>query len=107
RTAKANQVEAIYNYQKSILNGYVEVYNEMVNLKSVQQALDLKSREVDALNQAVISSNQLFKTGRANYLEVLNVQANVLQSKIELVETIKNKYSSVVSIYKALGGGWK
>jgi NodT family efflux transporter outer membrane factor (OMF) lipoprotein len=107
RTAKANQVEAIYNYQKSILNGYVEVYNEMVNLKSVEQALDLKSKEVNALNQAVTSSNQLFKTGRANYLEVLNVQANVLQSKIELVETIKNQYSSVISIYKALGGGWK
>ncbi len=107
RTAKANQVEAIYNYQKSILNGYVEVYNEMVNLKSVQQALDLKSREVEALKQAVSSSNQLFKTGRANYLEVLNVQSNALQSKIELVETIKNQYSSVVSIYKALGGGWR
>lgn len=107
RTAKANQVDAIYNYQKSILNGYVEVFNEMVNLKSIEQALDLKSREVDALNQAVNSSNQLFKTGRANYYEVLNVQSNALQSKIELVETIKNQYSSVVSIYKALGGGWK
>jgi outer membrane protein TolC len=79
----------------------------MVNLKSVQQALDLKSREVEALKQAVSSSNQLFKTGRANYLEVLNVQSNALQSKIELVETIKNQYSSVVSIYKALGGGWR
>lgn len=107
RTAKANQVDAIYNYQKSILNGYVEVYNEMVNLNSVQQALILKSKEVNALNQAVNSSNQLFKTGRANYYEVLNVQSNALQSKIELVETIKNQYSSVVSIYKALGGGWK
>ncbi len=107
RTAKANQIEAIYNYQKSILNGYVEVYNEMINLKSVEQALDLKSKEVEALNQAVNSSNQLFKTGRANYYEVLNVQSNALQSKIELVETIKNQYSSVVSIYKALGGGWK
>ena len=107
RTAKASQVEAIYNYQKSILNGYVEVYNAMVNLKSIKQALDLKSKEVDALNQAVSSSNQLFKTGRANYLEVLTVQANVLQSKIELVETIKNQYSSVISIYRALGGGWK
>ena len=79
----------------------------MVNLKSVEQALDLKSREVNALNLAVSSSNQLFKTGRANYLEVLTVQANVLQSKIELVETMKDQYTSVVSIYKALGGGWK
>lgn len=107
QTAKANQVQAIYNYQKSILNGYVEVYNEMVNLKSIEQSLDLKRKEVDALNQAVTSSNHLFKTGRANYLEVLNVQANVLQSKIELAETIKNQYSSMVSIYKALGGGWR
>jgi len=107
RTAKANQVEAIYNYQKTILNGYMEVYNEMVNLKSIKQALDLKSREVEALNQAVSSSNQLFKNGRANYLEVLTVQANVLQSKIEFVETMKNQYSSVISIYRALGGGWK
>jgi len=107
KTATANQIEALYNYQKTILNSYMEVYNEMVNLKSVEQALDLKSREVNALNLAVSSSNQLFKTGRANYLEVLTVQANVLQSKIELVETMKDQYTSVVSIYKALGGGWK
>lgn len=106
-TATAVQIEALYNYQKIIMNSYMEVYNEMVNLKSVEQALDLKNREVNALNSAVNSSNILFKTGRANYLEVLNVQGNVLQSKIELVETMKNQYSSVVSIYKALGGGWK
>jgi NodT family efflux transporter outer membrane factor (OMF) lipoprotein len=107
RSATAAQTEALYNYQKSILNSYMEVYNEMVNLKSVEKALDLKSKEVNTLNQAVTSSNQLFKTGRANYLEVLTVQANVLQSKIELVETMKDQYTSVVSIYKALGGGWK
>jgi outer membrane protein, multidrug efflux system len=107
RTATVNQIEALYNYQKAILNSYIEVYNEMVNIKSIEQALDLKNKEVDALNQAVSSSNQLFKTGRANYLEVLNVQENVLQSKIELVETVENQYASVISIYKALGGGWK
>jgi NodT family efflux transporter outer membrane factor (OMF) lipoprotein len=107
KTANDIQIEALYNYQKSILNSYMEVYNQMVNLKSVGQALELKSKEVNTLNLAVNSSNQLFKTGRANYLEVLTVQANVLQSKIELVETMKDQYTSVVAIYKALGGGWK
>jgi NodT family efflux transporter outer membrane factor (OMF) lipoprotein len=107
KTATAAQIEALYNYQKCILNSYMEVYNNMVNLKSTEQALELKSKEVNTLNLAVNSSNQLFKTGRANYLEVLTVQANVLQSKIELVETMKDQYTSVVSIYKALGGGWK
>lgn len=107
KTANAAQIEALYNYQKSILNSYMEVYNEMVNLKNAGQALDLKSREVAALNLAVNSSNQLFKTGRANYLEVLTVQTNVLQAKIEWIETMKDQYTSVVAIYKALGGGWK
>ncbi len=107
KTANAAQIEAMYNYQKSILASYVEVYNEMVNLKSVEKALDFKKQEVNTLNQAVGSSALLFKTGRANYLEVLTIQGNVLQSKLELVETIKDQCSSVVSIYKSLGGGWK
>jgi len=107
KTATATQIEALYNYQKSILNSYMEVYNEMINLKSVQQAFDFKSQEVNNLDLAVNSSNELFKTGRANYLEVLTIQENVLQAKIELVETMKDQYTSVISIYKALGGGWQ
>jgi len=107
KTANAAQIESMYNYQKSIMGSYVEVYNEMVNLKSVEKALDLKKQEVNALNQAVGSSALLFKTGRANYLEVLTIQENVLQSQIELVETMKDQCGSVVSIYKSLGGGWK
>jgi outer membrane protein TolC len=79
----------------------------MVNLKSVEKALELKKQEVNTLNAAVGSSALLFKTGRANYLEVLTIQENVLQSQIELVETMKDQSSSVVSIYKSLGGGWK
>jgi outer membrane protein TolC len=89
------------------MGSYVEVYNEMVNLKSVEKALDLKKQEVNTLNEAVSSSDLLFKTGRANYLEVLTIQENVLQTKLELVETMKDQSSSVVSIYKSLGGGWK
>ena len=107
KTANAAQIESLYNYQKSIMGSYVEVYNEMVNLKSVEKALDLKKQEVNTLNEAVSSSDLLFKTGRANYLEVLTIQENVLQSKLELVETMKDQCSSVVSIYKSLGGGWK
>lgn len=107
KTANATQIEAMYNYQKTIMGSYVEVYNEMVNLKSVEKALDLKKKEVNTLNEAVSSSDLLFKTGRANYLEVLTIQENVLQTKLELVETMKDQCSSMVSIYKSLGGGWK
>ncbi|HSY61396.1 MAG TPA: TolC family protein, partial [Cytophaga sp.] len=42
RTAKAEQVEAMYVYQKNILNGYVEVYNQMVYINNLSQIYDLK-----------------------------------------------------------------
>ena len=52
-------------------------------------------------------SNDLFKSARANYLEVLMAQRDALESKLELVEAKKRQFNSITNIYKALGGGWK
>jgi outer membrane protein, multidrug efflux system len=105
--ANAKQLEALYNYEKTIVNGYIEVYNEVLTIKNLEQALVYKTREVDVLTQSIETSGELFKTGRANYLEVLITQQNALQSKLELVETKKNQFIASVNIYKALGGGWQ
>jgi NodT family efflux transporter outer membrane factor (OMF) lipoprotein len=105
--AKANQIEAMYNYQKTILNGYVEVSNELSSIKNLEQIHDRKTKEVEALTQSIDISNDLFKSGRATYFEVLMIQNRSLQSKLELVNTKKQQYNATVNIYKALGGGWK
>jgi outer membrane protein TolC len=49
----------------------------------------------------------LFKSGRATYFEVLMIQNNSLQAKLELVNTKKRQFNSTVNIFKALGGGWR
>ena len=105
--AKVNQLEAMYNYQKTILSGYVEVSNEISNIKNLEQIHDRKTKEVEALSQSIDISNDLFKSGRATYFEVLMIQNRSLQSKLELVNTKKRQYNATVNIYKALGGGWK
>ena len=105
--AKAYQIEAMYTYQKTILNGYVEVSNELSNVNNLQKSYDQKSKEVDALTQATAISNDLFKSARANYIEVLLAQRDALQSKLELVDTKKQQLNSITNIYKALGGGWR
>jgi len=105
--AKANQLEAVYNYQKTILNGYVEVSNEISSIKNLELIHNNKTKEVDALTKSIDISNDLFKSGRATYFEVLMVQNRSLQSKLELINTKKRQYNATVNIYKALGGGWK
>jgi len=105
--ANAVQVEALYNYQKTIVNGYVEVCNEMLQIKNLQQIFDLKTQEVNALAEAIRASSLLFRANRANYIDVLLAHQNVLQAKLDLVETQKNQLLSAVNMYKALGGGWR
>ena len=105
--ANAYQVEALYNYQKAILNGYVEVVNELSNIKNLEKTYQLKAQEVNALNASVDLSNELFKSARANYLEVLMAQKDALSAKLELVESKKNQLLANANMYKVLGGGWK
>jgi len=56
---------------------------------------------------SVETSTELYKYGRANYLEVLMAQQNSLQTKLDLINSNKRQRISSVNLYKALGGGWK
>jgi outer membrane protein TolC len=105
--AKASQMEAMFNYQKTILNGYVEVTNQLSSIKNLEQIQDRKTKEVAALTESIEISTELFKTGRASYLEVLFAQHNSLLSRLELVSARKRQFHATINIYKALGGGWR
>ena len=106
-TAQANQLSAMYNYQKTVLNAYVEVANQLFAIKNLQQVNVLKTQQNGVLKQSVETSSELYKTARASYLEVLLAQQNALQSNLELIDVIKQQRLATISIYKALGGGWK
>lgn len=106
RSAKAEQVEAMYNYQKHILNGYVEVYNQMVFIDNLSQIYELKNQEADVLNTSIETASELFLTGRATYLEVIVTRSAALQSRLQLIEIKKKRFAALVNMYRALGGGW-
>ena len=105
--ANAYQLEALFSYQRTILNGFVEVSNELSNIKHSEQNLLFKSKEAEALDKAVEVSNDLFKSARATYLDVLTAQRDALGARLELIEAKKQQFNAVTNIYKALGGGWQ
>ena len=105
--ADARQIQALYEYDKTILNAYLDVANLMSKVKNIDQYYKLKSEETKALEQSIDIANQLFKNSRADYLEVLLNQRDALDAKMELVEAKQKQLSTVVDIYKSLGGGWK
>jgi len=106
-SANARQLQAMYNYERTILNAYLEVATQLSNISNLEKSYDLKSKQVDALARSIDISNDLFKSARADYLEVLMTQRDALESRLELISTKKEQLIAVINIYKELGGGWK
>lgn len=106
-SASARQLQSVYNYERSILNGYIEVANQLANISNLRQSYDYKERQVQALNQSIAISTGLFKSARAEYMEVLMTQRDALEARFELVETKMQQFNAVVNMYRALGGGWR
>ena len=106
-SANARQLQALYNYDKTVLNAYLEVSNQLSKIDNLQKSYDLKSQQVTALNTSIDISNDLFKSARVDYFEVLMTQRDALESKLELIDTKKEQLNAAVHVYRDLGGGWK
>lgn len=99
--------QALYSYQKTVLNSYQEVFNSLKSIENYKQMYNQKQQEVQALNNAVSVANDLYLVGRANYLEVITAQRNVLDAELELANTKKNIFIGAINLYRSVGGGWK
>ncbi|HMC98478.1 MAG TPA: efflux transporter outer membrane subunit [Flavobacteriales bacterium] len=105
--ANARQQQAVYDYERTVLNAYVEVVNQLSNIRNLRSSYDLRAQQVDVLSSSITISTNLFRSARADYMEVLLTQRDALESKFELVETHKQQLNAMVNVYQALGGGWK
>ena len=106
-SANSKQIQAVYNYERTILKAHIEVINQLSNINNLKQSYNLKEKQVLALNESIDISTNLFKSARADYMEVLLTQRDALEARIELIETKKMQMNANVTIYRALGGGWK
>ncbi|WP_405400390.1 TolC family protein [Maribacter sp. Asnod2-G09] len=105
-SANSKQIQAVYEYEKAILSGYIEVVNQLSKMKNLKQSYALKETQVKALTESIDLSTRLFQSARIEYIEVLLTQREALESKMELVETKKDQLMARVNVYQALGGGW-
>ena len=101
------QLQSLYHYQQTVVNSYTEVATELSNLQNLQGLYSAKAREASTLNNSIDIARDLFKSARANYLEVLIAQRDALSAKLELVEAKKRQFFVMINLYKSLGGGWQ
>lgn len=102
--ANKEQEIAFLTYQKSITTAFNELQSVLNQMKIYEQVLKLKSEEVTALDKGIVVSNDLYLTGYANYLELINSQKSKLQAELERLQFQHQNTQNNILLFKALGG---
>ncbi|MDE6131398.1 MAG: TolC family protein, partial [Muribaculaceae bacterium] len=103
--AKAQQQQAMNNFEYAIMSAAAEVSDAMtVYAKSTEKATYLVD-QVDQLQKSVSITNDLLKYYNGTYLEVLTAQSSLLSAQMSQINCQLSRTQAVVNLYQALGGG--
>ena len=105
--AQTVEEQALLRYQQALLLAGNEVSDALNDYQTYTDAIVLQKLQHEALDTAVIYSQQLLMNGLANYLEVLTAQQNLLTTELNLTDTRFKRLAAVIRLYQALGGGWR
>jgi multidrug efflux system outer membrane protein len=107
RQARAARDEARLRYQQIVLTSLQDVSDALTSRDRLGEIRVKQAVEVTALETAVRVSTERYRAGKASYYEVLEAQQQLFPAQLNLARTERDQLLAVVSLYKALGGGWK
>lgn len=107
RAAQAAYEQAVYAYEKAVLNAFMDAYNAIVQYNKTQEIYDSQYR-LERSSRSTLDLAQLqYMNGVIGYLDLLDAQRTYLSAQIDLSNAVRDKQIAVVNLYKALGGGWQ
>jgi multidrug efflux system outer membrane protein len=98
--------QLLHSYEQAVLNAFREVEDAMVAVHRYESEYDYIRRQVEAAENAANLSWIRYQGGWTSYLEVLEVQRSLFSTQLQASETLQLRHTSLVQLYKALGGGW-
>ncbi|WP_314402274.1 TolC family protein [Stenotrophomonas rhizophila] len=104
--SEARAREALIRYDQTVLRALEETDNAFGAFSTAGNALQLRFQEATATQQAADLARAQFSHGEGIYLDVLDAERADFASRRALVVARTNQRLAIVSIYKALGGGW-
>jgi outer membrane protein, multidrug efflux system len=106
KQAEAQQQQALFQYQKAIQVAFQEVADALVSLQKTREQLVVQGNQVDALRIYARLARLRFEGGYTSYIEVLDAERSLFNAQLSYAQTQGTVFTSTVSLYKAMGGGW-
>ncbi|SDH12383.1 outer membrane protein, multidrug efflux system [Pseudomonas benzenivorans] len=98
--------QARLSYEQAVLNGLRDVDDSLTGLRTSRAEHIARQRQLEAARTAARLSRARYDGGLVSYLEVLDSDRSLFQAELLESQTRQQQLSAVVSLYRALGGGW-
>ena len=103
--SQVKKEQTVFVFRQTVLQALGEVSDALVQIDKLTLQEELVTNLTDTLQLSIHNAQSLYRSGLADYLEVIVVQASVLQSELELATIKKSRLDAIVDLYKATGGG--
>ncbi|WP_322843604.1 efflux transporter outer membrane subunit [Pseudomonas sp. B33.4] len=111
RSAEVDRTEAVYDqtvakYRQTVLDGFREVENYLVQLKVYEDEAAVRQEALDAARDSLRLTENQYKAGLIAYIDVVVVQATALSNERNVLNILQSRLIASVQLIAALGGGW-
>jgi outer membrane protein, multidrug efflux system len=107
RLAEAQREQMLLTYQQAIQGAFRDVSNALVAYRKNREFRIQEEKLTESAQDAAKLSEQRFKAGATDYLEVLTNETNYFNDQLTLAQAQNNEVQALVQLYQALGGGWQ
>jgi len=107
RAQKASWGQSVALYEQTVLTAFAEVSNALTAQTRLAEARAAQERAVEAYRESVRLSLVRYDSGLASYFEVLEAQQQLFPAQLTLAQLRRDQLLTVVTLYRALGGGWE
>ncbi len=107
QAAMARYEQAARNYEQSVLNAFSEVETALDAIATYRRQTE-RYAELVAANKTIDEKTRaLYRSGLADYFDVLSAQRDYYNSQMQLANLVAQQYINHINLYKALGGGFR
>ncbi len=107
RSAKANREALVIAYQRAVSAAFREVSDALVGLQKAREFRASQELFAATLRDQSELAGLRYRGGVSSYLEVLDTERQRLAAEQQLAQAQRDELTSLVQLYKALGGGWQ
>lgn len=98
---------AVAQYNKSLIAALNQVSDTINQLHAIAEQIVAKQRATDISQQSYDTAVQRFGSGIGNYLDVLSIEQQLLQSQRQLASLNAEQIDLSIQLMQALGGGFQ